>query len=166
MAGQPFRFVHEMKIGHYVIYPSKQDRQIHIGRVVGDYRYDPNTEPGYPNVRDVKWLKTFPRTSFSQGALYEIGSAMSFFQVKNYAEEFLATLEGKAAPVAVGKDETIAVVAEDIETMTQDYILKTLGQELKGHPFAEFVAHLLQVMGCQTRLSPEGTGRRRRYSCA
>src|SRR4051794_25541024 len=34
-AGQLFRFVHEMKPGDVVAYPSKRDRQIHIGRVEG-----------------------------------------------------------------------------------------------------------------------------------
>ncbi len=81
---------------------------------------------------------------------------MSFFQVKNYAEEFLAALEGKVTPVTASKDETVAVVSEDIEATTQDFILKTLAQELKGHPFAEFIAHLLDVMGYRTRVSPEG----------
>ena len=78
-AGQLFRFVHEMKPGDLVVYPSKRDRQIHLGRVEGDYRYDPNTEPGYPQVRVVRWLRAVPRTQFSQGALYEIGSAMSLY---------------------------------------------------------------------------------------
>jgi restriction system protein len=91
-AGQLFRFVHEMKLGDLVVYPSKHDRQIHLGRVEGDYRYDPNTEPGYPHVRAVKWLRAVPRTQFSQGALYEIGSAMSLFLVKNYADEFHAVI--------------------------------------------------------------------------
>jgi len=45
--------------------------------------------------------------------MYEIGSAMSFFQVKNYADEFAAALEGKAvaAPTVEEEDETIRVVA-------------------------------------------------------
>jgi len=156
VAGQPYRFLHELKVGHYVVYPSKHDRQVHIGRIEGEYRYDPKTEPNYPHTRSVKWLKTIPRTSFSQGALYEVGSAMSLFQVKNYAEEFLAALEGKVTPVVASKDETVSAISEDIETTTQDFILKKLAQELKGHPFAEFIAHLLEVMGYRTRISPEG----------
>lgn len=32
-ASQLFRFIHELKIGDLVCYPSKADRQIHIGRV-------------------------------------------------------------------------------------------------------------------------------------
>ena len=33
VGGQLFRFVHEIKEGDYVIYPSKQDRRIHIGKI-------------------------------------------------------------------------------------------------------------------------------------
>ena len=155
-AGQLYRFVHEMKPGDLVAYSSKRDRQIHIGRVEGPYTYASKPEAGYPHHRVVKWSKSVPRTQFTQGALHEIGSAMSFFQIKNYADEFRAALEGKAAPPPVAQDESVAVVAEEIEETTRDYILKRLAQELKGHPFADFVAHLLGTMGYRTRVSPEG----------
>lgn len=156
-AGQLYRFVHEMKPGDLVIYPSQRDRQIHIGRVDGPYQYDPSKEEAYPNLRAVKWLKTLPRTQYSQGALYEIGSAMSLFQVKNYADEFRSSLDRTPqAVVPVKQDETVARTAEDIEQNTRDFIIKTLAQELKGHPFAHFVAHLLATMGYRCRVSPEG----------
>ena len=155
-AGQLFRFAHEMKQGDLVIYPSKRDRQLHIGRVEGQYSYDPATEPGYPNARAVKWLRAVPRSRFTQGALYEIGSAMSFFQVKNYADEFRASLTGELTPQPVIDDPSVAVVAEEIEATTRDFVLKRLAQDLKGHPFAEFVAHLLTTMGYRARVSPEG----------
>ncbi len=102
------------------------------------------------------WLKNFARTKFTQGALYEIGSAMSLFQIKNYADEFFAILEGKQLPTLVSEDETVALVAHDITQVTRDFILKTLSQELKGHPFADFVAHLLNQMDYHTRVSPPG----------
>lgn len=154
--GQLYRFVHEMKKGDFIVYPSRHDRLVHLGRIEGDYRYDPAAEPGYPNMRDVKWLHAVPRTRFTQGALHEIGSAMSFFSVKNYAEEFRAALEGKAAPAPVARDQTVEAVSEDIAETTRDFVLKRLAQELKGHPFADFVAHLLNTMGYRTRVSPEG----------
>jgi restriction system protein len=156
-AGQLFRFVHEMKPGDIVVYPSKRDRQVHLGRIEGGYFYDPKTESGYPNRRTVKWLRAVPRTHFSQGALYEIGSALSLFLVRNYADEFRAAMEGHApTPAPVAQDESVAAVAEDIEETTRDFVLKQLAQELKGHPFAEFIAHLLNSMGYRTRVSPEG----------
>jgi restriction system protein len=156
-AGQLYRFVHEMKPDDLVVYPSKRDRSIHIGRVTGKYKYDPSLEEGYPNLRAVEWLKAVPRTHFTQGALYEIGSAMSLFQVKNYAEEFVAAVEGKKLVEVPGeKDPTVGLVAEEIEQTTSDFILKQLSTELKGHPLSDFMAHLLQKMGYRTRVSPEG----------
>ncbi|MBR3245075.1 MAG: restriction endonuclease, partial [Parasporobacterium sp.] len=88
-AGMLYRFCHEVQIGDYVVFPSKSNREVNIGVVDGDYVYDPS-QVEYVQTRKVKWLKHLPRMSFSQGALYEIGSAMSFFAVKNYADEFLA----------------------------------------------------------------------------
>jgi restriction system protein len=156
-AGQLFRFVHEMQIGDIIVYPSKRDRMIHIGRVTGPYVYNTDFEASYPHRRTVKWTHEVPRTKFSQGALYEIGSAMTLFLVKNYADEFRSIIEGKQIPaVPVAQDESVAAVAEDIEETTRDYILKRLAQELKGHPLADFVAHLLGTMGYRTRVSPEG----------
>jgi restriction system protein len=153
-AGQLLRFVHEMKPGDIIVYPSKRDRQIHIGRVDGGYRYDPKIEPGYPNRRDITWLHAVPRTKFSQGALHEVGSAMSLFLVKNYADEFWAVLEGNTAPVTPpAQDETVAAVTEDIEETTRDFVLKRLSQELKGAPLEGFVVHLLECMGYHARLT-------------
>jgi len=155
-AGQLFRFVHEMQIGDLVVYSSRRDRQVHIGVVAGPYHYDASNT-SYPNCRPVKWHCERPRTRFTQGALYEMGSAMSFFQVKNYSEEIRAALGAAIEPsVAAAKDETIALVAEDIEQTARDFVIKTLAQELKGHPFAHFVAHLLETMGYRCRVSPEG----------
>ncbi|HZL16482.1 MAG TPA: restriction endonuclease [Polyangia bacterium] len=157
--GQMFRFIKVMKTGDLVAYPSKRDRKIHIGRVEDEYRYDPSVDPGYPNLRKVKWLDAVPRTHFSQGALYEIGSALSLFQIKNYADEYRAVAEGKAvAQVASAKEDTsIVAVKQDVEETTRDFIVKALAQETKGHPFATFVAHVLNTMGYRTRVSPEGT---------
>jgi len=156
LAGQAFRFVHEMKVGDFVAYPCKLDRQIHLGRVVGEYAHQKNAV--YPNVRKVEWITAVPRKVLSQGALYELGSAISIFLVKNFAGELLPFLEGgsKAPSEVPTEDTTVAQVAEDIEATTQDFVLKTLEKELKGHPFADFVAHLLTVMGYRTRVSPEG----------
>lgn len=86
------------------------------------------------------------------------GSRMSLFQIKTYVDEFLAAAEGKVPPSIIPPaiDETVAIVAEDIEETARDFILKRLAQELKGHPLAEFIGHILQAMGYRTRVSPEG----------
>ena len=90
--GMLYRFCHEIQKDDYIVYPSKSDRMINIGQVTGDYEYVADAHE-YVQQRSVKWLKHIPRTYFSQGALYEIGSAMTLFAVKNYSDEFLAALD-------------------------------------------------------------------------
>jgi len=155
-AGQLFRFVNEVKNGDIVVYPGKRERVIHIGRITGEYNYNTSIEPGYPHQRPVEWLKKVPRTAFSQGALYESGSAMSFFQIKNYADEFLSIVQGDIETGQEGEDDSVAIVISEIEENTRDFIIKTLTRELKGHGFEHFIAHLLNQMGYRTRVSPEG----------
>lgn len=157
--GVLFRFVSEIKKGDYVIFPSKLTREIYIGEIVGDYNYVSGEE--FSHRRDVKWLKTFPRTKFSQGALYEIGSAVTLFQVKNYAEEFLTALEGKEYLPAYDEidDESVERVADDIEQQSRDFVLKQITQKLKGHGLAEFIAHLLNLMSYKTSVSEPGPDR-------
>lgn len=154
---QLYRFTHEMKVGDLIVYPSKHNRQVHIGEITGPFKYQPELEEGYPQTRPVKWLKHLPRTSFSQGALYEIGSALSFFQIKSYADEFMAQLdEQKAAGETISEDDTVGLVTSDIEDQTRDFVIKQLSKNLKGLPLEEFVAHLLENMGYHTRVMRVG----------
>ena len=155
--GMLYRFCHEVQIGDYVVYPSKSDRMINIGEVTGDYAYVADAHE-YVQQRDVKWLKHIPRTYFSQGALYEIGSAMTFFAVKNYADEFLAALDKgfKKSSAASDEDDTVGATAEDIIESTKYFILKELSRNLKGYALEEFVADLLRAMGYRTTVSAYG----------
>ena len=157
-AGMLYRFAREVQIGDYIVYPSKQDRMVNLGEVEGGYIYQPDATE-YVQQRKVRWIKKLPRTAFSQGALYEIGSAMSFFTVKNYAEEFLDTLLARGTHshvVDLEEDESVAATAEDIIESTKDFILKELSKNLKGYDLEGFVADLLQAMGYRTVLSPHG----------
>ncbi len=156
-AGMLFRFCYEAQVGDFVVFPSKINREINIGTLEGDYAYDPN-QHDYVHTRKVKWLKHIPRTAFSQGALYEIGSAMSFFSVKNYSDEFLAALDKdfKKDYSTDSEDESIGATAEDIIENTKDFILKELSRQLKGYDLEEFVADLLRAMGYRTKVSAHG----------
>lgn len=164
--GQLHRFARIMQIGDLVVYPSRQDRQIHIGKVTGDYHHN-SSDTNYPNQRSVTWLKQFPRSDFLQAALFEVGSAMSLFRIKNHTNNFLAVLQGQTGPAVVPPGNTttpgattdtdIATLdAASIEESTRDFILEKLATYLAGHPLATFVAHLFEVMGYRTRISPPG----------
>lgn len=158
--GMLFRFCHEVQIGDYIVFPSKSNRMVNLGIVEGDYTYNPEAHWEYVQQRKVKWLKHLPRTAFSQGALYEIGSAMSFFAVKNYSDEFLEALSARNVKTIFSsteeEDETVAATADDIIESTKDYVLKELSKNFKGYDLENFIADLLNAMGYRTKQSAHG----------
>lgn len=156
-ASQLFRFVREMGTGDFVVYRSKVDRLIHVGQVTGDYQYRPDLHDEFVNVRPVKWEGHYPLTLFSQGALYELGSALTLFQVRNYADEYRAALGGVSAPVPPPSDATAAEVEHNVAQTARDFIFKQLAQHTKGYGFQSFVAHLISTMGYRTSESAPGT---------
>lgn len=158
-AGMLYRFVCEVQIGDYVVFPSKIDRRINIGIVEGNYEYNPDAVE-YVQQHKVKWLKHLPRTAFSQGALYEVGSAMSFFSIKNYSDEYLSALEKNFQKEDISndseEDESVGATADEIIESTKDFILKELSKNLKGYDLEQFVANLLNAMGYRTSVSAHG----------
>lgn len=157
-AGIFYRFVFEMQIGDLVIYPSKRNKQIYIGEILSEYKYQPESHEEWVNHRDILWKGNYPRTHFSQQALYEIGSSLSLFQVRNYADEFLAALEGKPELKETEvEDETkeLATITEDVETQTKDFVLKQLYKNYKGAALEIFIVHLLEKMGYHARQAPK-----------
>ena len=153
--GMLYRFLYEIQVGDYIIFPSKADRMVNIGKVEGEYQYIPDADE-FVQQRKVRWLKHLPRTAFSQGALYEIGSALTLFSVKNYPDEFLRALEKGFRKAPQEKDDSVGATAEDIIETTKDFILKEISRQLKGYDLEEFVADLLRAMGYRTTVSPRG----------
>ena len=159
-AGTLFRFLHEMEVGHYVLYPSKSDRIVHIGQISGDYDYDQSVSSTTADDitqhrRPVKWLNSFPRTTFSQSALYEIGSATTLIDVKKHKSEFLSTLAGKKEasinPANVDDIETERN-SDVVRENTEDFVIRKLNA-IEPREFEYFVAHLLKCMGYYTRVT-------------
>jgi restriction system protein len=123
-AGQLFRFVHEMRIGDRVIYPCKIDRTLLWGEIATPYIYDRTHNPSFPHRRGVRWLASLSRDVFSQGALYELGSVLTLFELRNFAAEFTRRFAGDSAvkSLVLNDDETEARVTRDIAETTRDFI--------------------------------------------
>ncbi|WP_019194382.1 restriction endonuclease [Corynebacterium timonense] len=83
-AGVIYRFAHVMKPGELIVAPYKPDSTINIGRVTGDYYYEAEA-PLHRHRHRVEWLKIgIARNEFSQGALYELGAAITLFTVRRH----------------------------------------------------------------------------------
>jgi restriction system protein len=149
-ASQLFRFATEMKKGDWVVYRSSFDRRIYVGRISGEYRFDPVISEQYPNVRAVAWQKALPLTAVSQGALHELGSALTLFQLKNYGDEFIEATEERAPAFDEEDDESASEVTAEARQTTEDFVLRSLAKQLKGYPLQAFVANLLNTMGYRT----------------
>lgn len=91
--GQIYRFTHVLKIGDLVAYrpqvPISGTAYVFLGRVTGPYIYNPFPHAHYANVRRVEWLRSVPISRFSKGALHELGSQLTLFQIDTHATEFL-----------------------------------------------------------------------------
>jgi restriction system protein len=163
-AGVLFRFAYEMKSGDIVVYPSKHDRMVNIGRFTGDYEYALNEPSEYPNRRRVEWLGHFSRTDFSQSALNTIGTFITVSLIKENASEFLAKVgvlssDNKSMSYASvaeegGDDDTATdEVTKQAEVTAGDFIIRQLMTKMSGYAFEELVAHLLECMGYTARVT-------------
>jgi restriction system protein len=161
-AGVLRRFAFEMQVGDYVISPQKADSTVSFGRVSGEYYYD--GAGNHHHRRRVEWLRTgVPRATFSQSARYEIGSAVTLFQVKNHAEEFRTFIETGTAEVKMSDedilDDLITETAVDepgsdrIEAYTRDFVVDALHTKLDPYRFEVFTAGLLQAMGYRAEVT-------------
>jgi restriction system protein len=89
-AGIFIRFVSEAAEGDVVVHPDKADRTINFGRIDGPYEYAAGA-PTRRHRRSVTWLNTgVPRDAFTQEALWEIGSTLTFFGIRNHVSELVS----------------------------------------------------------------------------
>jgi restriction system protein len=160
-AGILYRFVYEMKIGDLIIYPSQRSKRIYIGEIKSEYKYQPDAPSNFVNQRNVDWKGNYPRTIFAQSALYEIGSALTLFQVKNYPDEFIAALDRKPEEGGVAaiheETEEVAAMTENVESQTKDFVLKQIQRNYKGDALEDFIVDLLETVGYHARKTSTNT---------
>lgn len=165
-AGTMFKFVSEILAGDFVVYPSKADRMVNIGRFKGVVQHHEGDPDEYPTRQLVEWLGHFPRDEFTQSALNEIGSYITLFRVRNHAQEFLTKIDPdiKAQRSSFIEDQDLADDATDDDTATvaasvqaeantSDFVIRQLMTQLTGHQFEDFMAHLMECMGYTARVT-------------
>lgn len=111
--GQIWRFIHDMKVGDYVIFA--ENSVFHIGRIMSDYCYDQvereSQNSDYRSNRRVKWLKkNISRSVLSANLHNSLKTAMSIWTLNDYKSAVLDLLRGTYV-----KDSDIEMASEYIE---------------------------------------------------
>ena len=156
VAGQIWNFATKIVIGDLVALPLKISSGIAIGEVTGDYQFK-EIEPSIKHIREVKWLKTFPRSAFDQDILNSLGAFLTVGKVRADDAEarVRSMLSGKVSSI---KDEEIDVESSelDLEQYSKDHIIKLLERKFKNHGLERLINEILIAKGYTTKLSPAG----------
>ena len=95
-AGDARRFVCEMDLDDLFVFPVTGKDEVHIGQITGDYRFtadDPELiDNDSASIRNVKWLKTVRRGSFSKAALLCFDSEHTVHSGSGYRSDVLDIL--------------------------------------------------------------------------
>lgn len=175
LTGQLWTLRHRIQDGDFIVLPIRATSQVAFGRVRGGYKYLADQEdPTRRHVIQVTWLKTdVPKTLLKQDLLYQLGSALTVFEVGNNdaAYRLEQVMAGKPDPgarstVAIGQPKPSDGVAGEeapndsgvinLAEVAQDEIAKHLQEDFKGHELSALVEALLTAQGFKCRNSPPG----------
>ena len=95
IGGKYYRFVHEVKTGDFILYPSLKDKQVYAGKIKGSYVYNTTAKLDFQHQRAVEWLYYFPKSALTEFAKRELGAARTFFMLKSHTQEVERLIYGE-----------------------------------------------------------------------
>lgn len=154
-AGQLWSFARAMKQGDFVITPVKNTREVLVGKVTGEYKYEPQFDLGYPRTRSVEWFPPVPwdsipsdlRNSFT--IWQTIARPSSDFtplieasQSPHQASEIFKAVDESTNEVATSETENLAeraeeAVREKLKKMGHEDFQRIVGAVFKAAGFTE-----------------------------
>jgi len=164
---QVWPFAHDMQLEDLVVLPLKSQPAIQIGKITGDYHFEPSGPNPYYHWREVEWIaESIPRSHFNQDLLYTFGALMTICRIqRNNAEQrIFAMRENGWKPetqISVIKEtnqsEGEAPEGTDLEELARDQISQMISARFKGHGLTRLVEAVLKAQGYATYLSPPGS---------
>lgn len=159
MVGQIWDFAKEIKKGDLVALPLKTQSSIAIGTIEGDYEFR-EIAANVKHIRQVKWLKTLPRSEFDQDLLYSLGAFSTVCKIKrNDAENRIKAILGKSVNEKTPEKLNSVVEnepPEDLEQAARDRIVKYIDAKFRGHNLARLTESILKAEGYVTSKSEPG----------
>ena len=156
-SGQVYRFAREMQVGHTVLTPNKARRELLVGEVTGDYRWDPSVvSENYPHVRAVNWRGSIPRDGMSERFRASAGNISTVFTVDGYEDEIERLLAGAPPPPPDEEEEAEEFdFLADTEAKADELISDRLAK-IAWDDFETFVAAVMRALGFRAKLTRRG----------
>ena len=154
-AGQLWSFTRAMKLGDFVITPVKNTREVLVGKVTGEYKYDPVFDSGHPRTRAVVWFSPVPwdsippdlRNSFTiwqtiAKPTSDFAPLIEASQSPHQASEILKTVDESTNEIATSETENLAeraeeAVREKLKKMGHEDFQRIVGAVFKAAGFTE-----------------------------
>ncbi len=162
-AGVLHKFRSVISVGDGVISYGPGTREYLVGRVTGEYRYDPAVIEQYPNMRDVQWQGRVSRDVLSPSVRNSLGSSITIFEPGPDAQhELESALRGELKPEdsEVEEEEEWITIRREALDRAHEFIKDRIGR-LSPEDMEQLTAALLRAMGYRTRVTPRGPDRGR-----
>ena len=166
--GQIWAFSQGIKVGDWIVLPSKQKPAIHIAEVKGNYTFNPEGEDPFFHYREIEWIaQDVPRTNFDQDLLYSFGAFMTVCQVSRNDAEIRVRNMAKnrwkssgpmlsASEKSAEKRDESNESLQDLAQAARDQIARLIIARFQGHGMTRLVDAVLRARGYTTYMSPEG----------
>ena len=125
--GMLWRFCNELQVDDGVVSYDRTRRVYAVGKLQGEYTFDPGFNPAYPNVRRVEWRATeVSRDTLATATKNSLGSTLTLFKLPEMAEQdvWRAVTGEQAEPPddEVDADEEQKLLLEDLESRSIEFI--------------------------------------------
>jgi restriction system protein len=155
-----------MQIDDRVITYDPSKRIYHIGRIAGEYEFDPQAEDVLAHRRKVTWENEIERDRLSVPSKNSLGSTLTVFEIPEKVEKEIDTLLSGKTDTATQPDRfatneaeiKIENILEDLKSRAKEFIKDKIAN-LDWDEMQQLVAGVLRAMGYKTRISPQGPDR-------
>lgn len=158
-SGQLHRFTNVIDEGDLVVTYDKSTREYHVGRVTGEYEYQPTgADDYYPNVRPVRWEETIDRDDLSTPAKNTLGGTLTVFSLDDIISELNEHLSGERPekPEEPEEEEEDAPPFHiDVESKSDELISDHVAH-IDPEEFEDLVAAVLRAMGYEATTTSSG----------
>jgi len=87
-----FQFAYRIAVSDLVVYPSRLNQTLYIGRIIGAYKYDPSLSERYPNLYPVIWLAAPSYSTVNRKVLTAICFPLAVSRIRYNTEDIFAAI--------------------------------------------------------------------------